>query len=114
MSKEQAKLFASEGGVIGIWTHLADTSSAYAENIKAMVDVIGVEHVCIGTDSKMALPKYANDKFGKITNQSWDNNKNGFLYTVVEAMIKAGFTKSEIIKISGAIFVFDDISARAI
>lgn len=112
ISKEQAKLFANEGGVIGIWTHIADTPTAYVENIKAMVDVVGVEYVCIGTDSKMATPKNGNDKFGKNTNQSWDNNKNGFLYTVVEAMLKAGFIKSEIIKICGGNYcrIFDKVT----
>ena len=112
ISKEQAKLFANEGGVIGIWTHIADTPTAYVENIKAMVDVVGVEYVCIGTDSQMATPKNGNDKFGKNTNQRWDNNKNGFLYTVVEAMLKAGFTKSEIIKICGGNYcrIFDKVT----
>ena len=112
ISKEQAKLFANEGGVIGIWTHIADTPTAYVENIKAMVDVVGVEYVCIGTDSQMATPKNGNDKFGKNTNQSWDNNKNGFLYTVVEAMLKAGFIKSEIIKICGGNYcrIFDKVT----
>ncbi len=109
MSKEQAKLFANEGGVIGVWTHLAETPTDYAENIRAMVDVVGVEHVCIGTDSKMATPKNTNEKFGKNTNQSWDKSENGFLYTVVEAMIKSGFTESEIIKIGGGNYcrIFD-------
>ncbi len=78
ISKEQAKLFAGEGGVIGIWTHLADTPIEFAQNIRAMVDVVGIEHVCIGTDTKMTTPKNANERFGKNTNQSWDNSKDGF------------------------------------
>nr|WP_315186863.1 membrane dipeptidase [uncultured Flavobacterium sp.] len=106
ISKEQAKLFANQGGLIGVWTHLAETPTAYAENIRAMVDVVGVEHVCIGTDSKMAIP--ANAK-GKITNKSWDNAKNGFLYTVVAEMLKIGFSQNEIIKIGSGNFcrIFD-------
>ncbi|MEP7371855.1 MAG: membrane dipeptidase [Chitinophagaceae bacterium] len=101
ISKEQAKLFANAGGVIGIWTHLADTPIEFAQNIRAMVDVVGVEHVCIGTDTKMATPKNTNDRFGKNTNQSWDNSKQGFFYTVIDAMLKSGFTKNEIIQIGG-------------
>ncbi|WPU97798.1 membrane dipeptidase [Mucilaginibacter sp. cycad4] len=53
ISKEQAKIVADAGGVIGVWTHLADTPLAYAQNVRALVDVIGVDHVCIGTDTKL-------------------------------------------------------------
>ena len=47
ISKEQAKIVADAGGVIGVWTHLSDTPLEYAQNIRAMTDVVGVEHVCI-------------------------------------------------------------------
>jgi len=104
ISKEQAKLFADAGGVIGIWTHLADTPLDYAKNIRAMVDIIGTEHVCIGTDTKMAPPSDSKDHFGKKTNQSWENANEGFLYTVVDAMLKTGFTEKEIIQITGGNF----------
>jgi membrane dipeptidase len=56
ISKEQAKMVADAGGVIGVWTHLADTPLDYARNVRALVDVIGVEHVCIGTDTKLTQP----------------------------------------------------------
>jgi len=101
ISKEQAKIFANAGGVIGIWTHLADTPLDYAKNIRAMVDVVGAEHVCIGTDSKMAPPTNSDDRFGKKTNQSWENTNEGFYYTVVDAMLKTGFTEKEITQIGG-------------
>jgi membrane dipeptidase len=45
ISKEQAKLVATAGGLVGVWTHLADTALDYARNVRALVDVIGVEHV---------------------------------------------------------------------
>ena len=57
ISPETAKLVASKGGVIGIWPHLADTPEEYAANLKAMVDVVGIDHVTIGTDSKIT-PEY--------------------------------------------------------
>jgi membrane dipeptidase len=101
ISKEQAKRFANAGGVIGVWTHLADTPSEYAKNVRALVDIVGVEHVCIGTDTKMAPPTGDNDRFGKKTNQSWDNTTDGFLYTVVDALLKKGFTEKEIMQICG-------------
>ena len=109
ISKEQAKKFADSGGVIGVWTHLADTPIEYAKNIKAMVDVVGIEHVCIGTDTKMAPPINSKDQFEKKTNHCLENMKEGFLYSVVEALLKTGFTEEEIIKIGGENFcrIFD-------
>jgi membrane dipeptidase len=53
ISKEQAKIVADAGGVIGVWTHLADSPLEYAQNIRALVDVVGIDHVCIGTDTKL-------------------------------------------------------------
>ena len=56
ISKEQATLVADAGGVVGVWTHLADTPLDYARNIRALVEVIGVDHVAIGTDTKLTQP----------------------------------------------------------
>jgi microsomal dipeptidase-like Zn-dependent dipeptidase len=64
ISKEQAKIVADSGGVIGVWTHLADTPLEYAQNIRALVDVVGVEHVCIGTDTKLTPPYRPQGNFG--------------------------------------------------
>ena len=117
ISKEQAKIVADAGGVIGVWTHLADTPLEYAQNIRAMVDIVGIDHVCIGTDTKMAKPYSKieeqkaknNDRLGEKTNTAWQNQKEGFYYAVVSEMLKAGFTESEIAKIGGSNFcrVFD-------
>jgi membrane dipeptidase len=114
ISKEQAKKFADASGVIGIWTHLADTPLDYAKNIRAMVDVVGTEHVCIGTDTKMAPPGNSNNRFEKKTNQSWGNTNEGFFYSVVDAMLKTGFTKKEIIQIGGGNLcrIFDKATSR--
>ena len=56
ISKEQAKIVADTGGVIGVWTHLADSPLSYAQNIRALVDVVGTDHVCLGTDTKLTPP----------------------------------------------------------
>ncbi len=56
ISKEQALMVAHAGGLVGVWTHLADTPLDYAKNVRALVDVIGVDHVCIGTDTKLTQP----------------------------------------------------------
>lgn len=135
ISKQQAKIVADAGGVIGVWTHLSDTPLEFAQNIRAMVDVIGVDHVCIGTDTKLTTPyRSPNDAGGKPggpppgsnqnekrdssrhdnkpqngpplrfrdrTNEAWDEQKTGFYYAVVDAMLKTGFNEDEIGKIGG-------------
>ncbi len=101
ISKEQAKIFAAVGGVIGVWTHLANSPLDYARNIRALVDIVGTEHVSMGTDTKMAPPSNAPDRFGKKTNLSWDNEKQGFFYVVVDALLKTGFAEKEIEQIGG-------------
>src|SRR5580658_5541277 len=132
ISKEQAKLVATAGGLVGVWTHLADTASDYARNVRALVDVIGVEHVCIGTDTKLTQPsprpngpgpsgpgpggpppgglgQQQHPHVGERTNQAWQDETVGFYYVVVDAMLKTGFTPDEIGKIGGGNFlrVFD-------
>lgn len=102
IGKEQAKRFADAGGVIGIWTHLADTPLDYAKNIRAMADVVGTNHICMGTDTKIAPPQQ--DQFGRKTNQAWENMQEGFWYTVVDALLKTGFTEKEILQMGGGNF----------
>lgn len=50
---------------------------------------------------------------GKRTNEAWKDQKVGFYYAVVEAMLKTGFTENEIGKIGDANFcrVFDAATA---
>jgi membrane dipeptidase len=133
ISKEQAKIVADAGGVIGVWTHLAESPTEYVKNIRALVNVVGIEHVCIGTDTKLTpsyrppqnpkeqpkpnaegkqdqknvasekqvtLPK-AGERVGERTNFAWEDQTEGFLYTVADAMLKNGFTEEEIMKIGG-------------
>ena len=109
INKEQAKKFADAGGLIGVWAHLADTPLEYAKNVRALVDVVGVGQVCIGTDTKMVTPIGSSDRFGKNTNQSWDNKTDGFFYTVADALLKNGFTENEIMQIGGGNYcrIFD-------
>ena len=112
ISKEQAKIVADSGGVIGVWTHLADTPIEYAQNVRALVDIIGVDHVCIGTDTKLATaPRPGNgqdgqngERIGERSNLAWKDQKFGFYYTVVDALLKNGFTKEDIAKIGGGNF----------
>ncbi|MFI5156050.1 MAG: dipeptidase [Chitinophagales bacterium] len=118
ISKEQAKIVASAGGIIGVWTHLSDSPIEYVQNIKALVDIIGIDHVCIGTDTKLTPayragggnPPNGSGRVGDRTNEAWKDQKVGFYYAVVDAMLKKGFTEDEIAKIGGGNFcrVFDE------
>lgn len=51
ISKELAQDVSVAGGVVSVWTHLADTPAEYVRNIRALVDVMGIDHVGIGTDT---------------------------------------------------------------
>lgn len=135
ISKQQAKMVADAGGAIGVWTHLSDSPLEYAKNVRALVNVIGIGHVCIGTDTKLTPPlpwgnarpgggspaggPPPNDsrpkgpgpdrdavgrpqpRGGGRTNQAWADQQAGFYYVVVDAMLKIGFTSSEIGKFGG-------------
>ena len=51
ITSDHARAIASTGGVVGIWpvNDVAHVNS-YANSIARMVDVVGVDHVSIGTD----------------------------------------------------------------
>ncbi len=57
INSEHAKLVAKTGGVVGIWTNARNlpNAAAYAQGVARMADVVGVDHVGIGTD-KNGLP----------------------------------------------------------
>jgi membrane dipeptidase len=133
ISKEQAKIVADTGGLVGVWTHLSDTPLDYAQNVRALVDVIGIDHVCIGTDTKLTQPSprpggpppgsppsggpgpggpppgfrpgQQGPRVGERTNLAWADETAGFYYVVVDAMLKTGFTPDEIGKIGGENFL---------
>jgi len=52
ISRDHARLIAETGGAIGIW-HFFPSLEKYVDGLKEMVDVVGVEHVCIGTDQQV-------------------------------------------------------------
>ncbi len=119
IGKEQAKTVANAGGLVGVWTHLADTPLDYARNVRALADVIGIDHVCIGTDTKLTQPSARRNgpppggpspgapraRVGERTNQAWQDETAGFYYVVVDAMLKTGFKPDEIGKIGGGNFL---------
>jgi membrane dipeptidase len=88
ISKEHAKLIADTGGVIGAWPSGFNKSfDEYVDNIKRLIDVIGIDHVGIGTDMdanfKPVLSKYS--EFPKLA----------------EALQTKGFSHAETGKIMG-------------
>lgn len=111
IKKDQAKIVAESGGVVGVWKHLTETSSEYVQNIRAMVDLVGIDHVCIGTDTKMAITSKSEVaeikpiRVGEQTNYVWQNQTKGFYYEVVENMLKVGFSEKEIGKIGSGNFL---------
>ena len=85
ISRDHARAIAETGGAIGIW-HFFPSLEKYVDGLKEMVDVVGVEHVCIGTDQSATpgiLPDYS----------QW--------VQLVAAMLRGGFTPEEAGKIAG-------------
>ncbi len=108
ISKEHAKVVADAGGVIGVWTHLADSLKDFVESIKAMVDAVGIDHVGIGTDTDLL-----SSRVGQGTNKAWPGLTGGFFHAVVGEMLRQGFTPDDIGKVGGGNFcrVFGKVTA---
>ena len=108
ISPEPAKTVADAGGVIGVWPHLANSPAEYAANIKAMVDVVGIDHVTIGTDSKIT-PEY-DERSGEsrprddVKNHVWKDVDDSFYHSVITELVKLGFSQDNIYKICGGNF----------
>jgi membrane dipeptidase len=85
ISRDHARVIAETGGAIGIW-HFFPSLEKYVDGLKEMADVVGVEHVCIGTDQQVrpaSLQDYS----------QWVH--------LVAAMLRGGFTPEEAGKIAG-------------
>ena len=90
------------------WTKLADSPRELVENIRAMVDAIGIDHVGIGTDTDLL-----SSRVGQGANQAWAGLTGGFFYAVVGEMLLQSFTPGEISKVGGGNFcrVFGKVTA---
>ena len=108
ISKDHAKVVADAGGVIGVWTHLADSLQDFVESIKAMVDAVGIDHVGIGTDTDLL-----SSRAGQGTNKAYPGMTAGFFPTVVAEMLRQGFTPDDIGKVGGGNFcrIFGKVTA---
>ena len=108
ISKEHAKVVADSGGIVGVWTHLADSLKDFVESIKAIVDTIGIDHVGIGTDTDLLSAR-----IGQGTNKAYPPMAGGFFPAVVGEMLRQGFTADEIGKVGGGNYcrVFGKVTA---
>jgi membrane dipeptidase len=108
ISKEHAKVVAEAGGMIGVWTHMADSLKDFVESIKAMVDAVGIDHVGIGSDTDLL-----SSRVGQGTNRVWPGLTGGFFHAVVGEMLVQGFTPDDIGKVGGENFcrVFGKVTA---
>jgi membrane dipeptidase len=85
ISPDHARAIAETGGSIGIW-HFFPSLDKYVDGLKEMAEIVGVDHVSIGTDQHVSpgsLPDYT----------QWVH--------LVAAMMRGGFTPEEAGKIAG-------------
>ena len=85
ITPDHARALADTGGSIGIW-HFFATPELYVEGLKEMVEVVGVDHVSIGTDASSSAGLFPNyDRFP----------------ILVDAMLRGGFTPADTAKLIG-------------
>jgi membrane dipeptidase len=85
VTQDHARAVAQTGGSVGIW-HFFPSLDKYVEGIKEMADIVGVDHVSIGTDQF--------DARGCVADYTrWVH--------LVAAMLRGGFTPEEAGKIAG-------------
>jgi membrane dipeptidase len=85
VSRDHARVVAETGGAVGIW-HFFPSLDKYVDGLKEMVDVVGVDHVSVGTDQQVnpgSMQDYA----------QW--------VQLVAAMLRGGFTPEDAGKIAG-------------
>jgi membrane dipeptidase len=99
LSRDEMRDIGAAGGIIGVWCHGSDTAREYVESIKRVVDVAGIDHVGIGTDSDLEPGVQRT-----YTNAIWQGETRGFFPAVAAEMLNAGFTLEEAGKIGGGNF----------
>jgi len=88
ISVEHAKLVAASGGVIGAWpSAYSKDFNEYIDNIKRLVDTVGIDHVGLGTDMDSNF-KPVMDNYGQLG--QW-----------TDALLSKGLSRNEVAKIAG-------------
>jgi membrane dipeptidase len=108
VSKDTARAVAEAGGLIGLWRSRWTSLVEYVNSVKAMTDLIGIDHVAIGTDTDLTASYML-----PYTNRIWTDQNEGFFYAVAAEMLKQGFAPEEIGKFGGGNFcrVFGKVTA---
>ncbi|MDR3438848.1 membrane dipeptidase [Telmatospirillum sp.] len=90
INAQHARLIADTGGVIGIWpiSTVYPDMAAYAKGIARIADVIGVDHVGLGSDQLGLLAPSVFDDYEQLPQ-------------IADALLTAGFTPEETGKILG-------------
>jgi membrane dipeptidase len=83
VSPAHARAVAATGGAVGAW-HFFPSLQRYVDGLKELVDVLGVDHVCIGTDAS-SNPGLMPD--------------HGSFSRLVDVLLKSGFSGPETGKI---------------
>jgi membrane dipeptidase len=86
LTPDHARAIAETGGSIGIW-HFFPSVELYVDGLKEMADVVGVDHVSVGSDVASA-PGLLSAGYGDFIK-------------LVDAMLRGGFTAAETAKIVG-------------
>jgi membrane dipeptidase len=91
ISPDHARAIAGTGGVIGVWPSSGSFSDlhAMAEGVKRMADLVGVEHVGLGSDM-----------LGFISPPVFRSYEQ--LPALGNALLSAGFTQDEVTQVLGA------------
>jgi membrane dipeptidase len=85
ITPDHARVIAETGGSIGIW-HFFSSLDKYVEGLQEMTDIVGVDHVSIGTDQQV-VPGSVQDY------AQW--------VQLCAAMLRGGFSPDEAGKIAG-------------
>jgi membrane dipeptidase len=85
ITADHARAVAATGGSVGIW-HFFSSLDKYVDGLKEMADIVGVDHVSIGTDQHVT-PGTVEDY------TQW--------VRLIAAMLRGGFTGEEAGKIAG-------------
>jgi membrane dipeptidase len=90
ITPDHARVIASTGGVIGVWPMASDFSTLFglADGMARMVDVVGIDHVGLGTDMAVLGPPSIFTDYSRLPD-------------LAEAMISVGFNATEASKLLG-------------
>ena len=92
VTPDHARLIAANGGVIGVW-HLFANARDFVAGIKEFVDIVGIDHVGIGTDMGV-----------QALNTMWPDESYGLIPTVINEMLENGFSGEDCRKVVGGNF----------